>query len=574
MSGRIACLHHSNQAVSLKIFKNWCVKLRMTIQRKYRALPLSIILAMMFFLSEYLLASVKEREVVPTGVTVNVGRVHKQRIPDFAPSLGTLEAVRSTGLSFLASGHLSNILFKDGSTVKKGDIIAQLDNSTVTSELASAKANLEEAQSNYNRYDLLKDSGVFSKQDYISVTTTLKVAKAKYASILEQEQRLSLQTPFSGTLGKFNFSVGAQVSVGTVIVDLVQLDPLRVTYSLNQVDKSRVSLGQIVWITSDTWPGKRFKAKVSYISPTINSNTGRFNMAALLDNPDLHLSPGGLVHVKHILGEGHEALVVPQAAVNVDGSRSYVYMVADGKAHQTTVLTGNPTDNGNIIILDGLTVGDSIVVYGTQKLSEGSPVIIVPSPSKEAPGSEEPSAQNVKEPSDQNVKAPSAQEMKEPSVQNMEAPSAQKMEAPSAQEMKAPSAQKMEAPSAQKMEAPSAQEMKSPSAQEMEAPSAQEMEAPSAMNMTAPSKETAAVHESTASSEKALKEEHSLESRNSTVESIPSPSSEAPFTDPPFQEKGDVVVEPLVKEDSTTEMQGGHLSEDASPEPAYESEIK
>ena len=492
------------------------------------------------------MASVKEKEAVPASVTVNAGRVHKQRIPDFAPSLGTLEAVRSTGLSFLASGHLSNILFKDGSTVKKGDVIAQLDNSTVTSELASAKANLEEAQSNYNRYELLKDSGVFSKQDYISVTTTLKVAKAKYASILEQEQRLSLQVPFSGTLGKFNFSMGAQVSVGTVIVDLVQLDPLRVTYSLNQVDKSRVSLGQIVWITSDTWPGKRFKATVSYISPTINSNTGRFNMAAMLDNPDLHLSPGGLVHVKHILGEGHDALVVPQAAVNVDGSRSYVYTIADGKAHQTTVMTGNPTDNGNIIILDGLTVGDSIVVYGTQKLSEGSPVTIAPSPSKAAPESE-PSAQNTKEPSAQNTKEPSAQDMQEPSVQNMKEPSAQNMQEPSAQNMQEPSAQDMQEPSAQNMQEPSAQDMQEPSTQNTKEPSA--------------------------SSGKALNGEHSLKNGDSTAEPTSSPSSETPFTDPPFQEKGRVEVEPVVKGDSATEMQRS-LSEGVSSEPAHDSEIK
>lgn len=319
----------------------------------------------------------------PASVNVNVGRAHYQQIPDYASALGTLVAVRSTGLSFLSSGHLRQKLFQDGAKVKKGDVIAKLDDSTITALLASAKANMEEAQSNYNRYELLKDSGVFSKQDYISVSTTLKVAKAKYANVLEQEQQLSLVAPFSGTLGKYNYSIGTQVGVGTVIVNLVQLDPLKVDYSLSQSEKGRVSLGQKVLVHSDTWPNKKFIAKVSYISPTVNPNTGRFDIEAILSNPKEELSPGGLVHVQHILGKGHQALVVPQTAVNVDEDRSYVYVVQKGRAHQESVITGQPTDNGNIIIEDGLKEGDEAVISGVQKLSENMPVTVVENKSSE-----------------------------------------------------------------------------------------------------------------------------------------------------------------------------------------------
>ena len=342
--------------------------------RKRGIFPLIVALSVALLFSDNLFAAAKVTS--PASITVDVGRVHYQQMPNYVSALGTLVAVRATGLSFLVSGHLSQKLFKDGAKVKKGDVIAKLDDSTIASQLASVKANLEEAQSNYNRYELLKDSGVFSKQDYIGVSTTLKVAKAKYASVLEQEQQLSLLAPFSGTLGKYQYSVGAQVGEGTSIVDLVQLDPLKVSYSLSQTDKGKVHLGQTVVIRSDAWPEQKFTAKLTFISPTVNPNTGRFDVEATFGNPKDELSPGGLVHVEHILGKGHQVLVVPQVAVSVDEDRSYVYTVSQGKAHQENVIVGAPTDNGNIIIQDGLKLGDEVVVTGVQKLSEGDSVTI------------------------------------------------------------------------------------------------------------------------------------------------------------------------------------------------------
>jgi len=343
--------------------------------KKCGIFPLTVALAIALSFSGKLFAA--KQVSGSASVTVNMGEAHYQQIPDSASALGTLVAVQSTGLSFRTSGHLNQKLFKDGAVVQKGDVVAKLDDSTIASQLASAKANLDEAQSKYNRYELLKDSGVFSKQDYIGVATALKVAKASYASVLEQEQQLSLIAPFTGTLGKFNFSIGTQISTGTVIVNLVQLDPLKVNYSLSQSDKGKVKIGQAVLIHSDAWPGQEFKAKVSFISPTVNPNTGRFDIEALLSNPKDELSPGSLVHVEHILGKGSQALVVPQTAVSIDEDRSYVYVVKNGRAHQQTVSVGSPTDNGNIIITQGLKVGDSVVVNGVQKLSEDMPVRII-----------------------------------------------------------------------------------------------------------------------------------------------------------------------------------------------------
>ncbi len=342
---------------------------------------LSVCLALLLFcfslLSSRSYSVTQTKSKVASEIVVDVMPSHFQQIPESVSALGTLIAVRSTGLNFVTGGHLQQKYFKDGDVVKKGDVVARLQDTAIASQLASAKANLDEAQSNYNRYELLKDSGVFSKQDYISVTTTLKVAKAKYADVLEQEQQLSLVVPFSGTLSKYNFSVGSQVAAGAVIVNLVQLDPMKVSYSLNQSEKGKVKIGQKVIVESDAWPSQKFSAKVSYISPTINSASGRFDLNATLRNPEDKLSPGGLVHIEHFLGKGHRALVVPQIAVNVDEDRSYVYTINNGKARQVNVSVGELTDNGNIIIKSGLKNGDQVVVKGSQKLTEGTLVKII-----------------------------------------------------------------------------------------------------------------------------------------------------------------------------------------------------
>ncbi|MCY4329059.1 MAG: efflux RND transporter periplasmic adaptor subunit [Endozoicomonadaceae bacterium] len=318
----------------------------------------------------------KNEKPEKTEVTVDTEQVDYQKIPEYISAMGTLIAVKSTALSFLVDGHLAQKFFHNGDSVKKNDVVAKLDNSTIISQLASAQANLNEAQSNYKRYELLKDSGVFSKQDYISISTQLKVAKAQYASVLEQQQQLSLPAPFSGTLSKYNFSVGAEIKAGMPVVNLVQLNPLKVSYYLSQKEKGAVCTGQSVLVKSEIWPDMTFTGKVVYISPTIDPDTGQFEVESLLQNNNHKLSPGELVHVNHILNPGRNMLVINQKSVVVDKNSSYVYIIHNNKAYKQNILTGKFTDDGNVVILKGLKYGDEVVVNGVQKLSEGTLVKI------------------------------------------------------------------------------------------------------------------------------------------------------------------------------------------------------
>ncbi|WP_108652187.1 efflux RND transporter periplasmic adaptor subunit [Dongshaea marina] len=350
----------------------------MTDERKKMMKPNKISQIAIAFLFSGFINSSFAAQAAPTqtAVTVAVTPTHLRQIPETASSLGTIKAVHSADLSFSSSGHINHIFFQDGEQIHQGDVIATLDDSDVKADIASAQANLDEVSSNYKRYQLLKGTGVFAKQDYIKVQTSLTVAKANYAAALESAHNLKLVAPFDGTLGSFDFSTGAYIGSGTKLVNLVQLDPLKVSYNLNQDLKNRVKLGQAIYLTTDMYPNKKFDGRVTYISPTINPDTGRFDLQAQFGNATHQLSPGQTVTVHQLLGKGSKQLVIPQTAIMVDDQQSYVFTIKDHKAVKTDVITEENTNDGDIVITQGLSEGQDVVTSGTQKLSDSMPVNI------------------------------------------------------------------------------------------------------------------------------------------------------------------------------------------------------
>lgn len=308
-------------------------------------------------------------------ITVGTTTVSRMRIPETLQTLGTLTAIQMTELSFQNSGHLASKLFNSGAIVKTDDVIAQLDNTDLSSEQASTKAKLDEAQAKYDRYQLLKDSGVFSQQDYDVVDTALKVAKADYAGTLAKLSDLNLIAPFDGNLGNIDFSIGHYFSAGDIYTHLVQITPLKVEYSIAQKYKAKLKLGQIVEIKSQAIANQKFNGKVTFISPVIDQTTGRVSMEGQIDNPDHILTPGLFVKVKQIIGPGEISLVIPQSAILTDQNLTYVYTISkDNTAKKIPVELGDFIDNGMVVINKGLEMGDEVITDGVQKLESGTQV--------------------------------------------------------------------------------------------------------------------------------------------------------------------------------------------------------
>ena len=312
--------------------------------------------------------------VVP--LAVSVGQVSTMDVPQTINALGTLSAAQQATISSVVSGRVLKIYFKNGQEVTQGMPIIQLDNRSDLAQYQSSVAALDLSRDKYRRAQLLINQAI-SQQDLETLKATVDTDEANVKSNLAALNQKQIMAPFSGVLGAFNVNEGDYVSAGDSLVDLVNSQQLRVDYYVPQDKAPLLKQGQTVSITVDAYPGQTFYGTVTFVAPTINSASRMIAVEALIPNPKGLLSPGMFVHVAQQISVNKNAIVIPQQATMADITGYYVFTVNGSKVAKTYITVGEHVGN-QIEVLKGLSQGQTIVTAGTQKLSDGSLIQIVP----------------------------------------------------------------------------------------------------------------------------------------------------------------------------------------------------
>lgn len=311
-------------------------------------------------------------------VPVTVTSVKEHQIPSQVTDVGKLHAIDYAELTFKTNGQLKNIYFADGANVKKGDVIANLENTQATAELDKAKSNLKIAQNKLNRTtDLLKKQpDALSKQDFEELEEQVRLATA---DLLQKQSILDdykIVAPFSGQLSSFTLSVGSNISSSTALVNLVNLDPIEVQYSLGQEMIGKINTEQKVTISVEAYPDQEFEGQVTYVAPSVDANSGRISVFARIKNADRKLAPGMFTNITHHLDQNQSVLAVPQNSVFAKNEQRFVWVIENNKAIQKQVQLGKNMNNGMVAITNGLVADEQVVATGQQKLAQGDSVAI------------------------------------------------------------------------------------------------------------------------------------------------------------------------------------------------------
>lgn len=308
----------------------------------------------------------------PDAIWVQTLAVKESTLPMEATAIGTLVA-RNVEITPELDGHVREILFQDGASVRKGDALFQLDDEVYKAKWDSIKAQLAYSQSDYHRKKLLSKQGVISQQEIDQAEADLKekAANEKESAVMVSKMRLT--APFDGMLSKSNINLGDYVKTGQNLVTLTDTDHLRIEYTLPEKYLPLLRMGQVVNISTATYSGKRFNAKVTYISPTINSENRSVSLYAEVNNDKHLLAPGMFVNIVQDLGTEDHAMMIPARSLVpiLDGEQ--VFKVVEGKAFAVTVTIGKRRQD-NVQILDGLAIGDQIITDGQLKIRNGMPV--------------------------------------------------------------------------------------------------------------------------------------------------------------------------------------------------------
>ena len=302
---------------------------------------------------------------------MEVATVEQTRLVDEAQSVGSLRSRQSIVVRPEVSGRVTQVNFRDGQRVSRGQLLVQLDDQLAQAQIKQAEAELSIARANFNRNKELVEQNFISRRTLDESAANLEVAQAKLSLAQATAARLKIMAPFDGTVGIRSINLGDYLKDGADVVNLEDMDAIYVDYRLPERFQSQVKVGQRAQIDIDALPGRKFSALVLAIDPLIDANGRSVGVRACIDNRRMQLRPGMFARVATVFAQKDKALVIPEEAIVPQGGRQFVIRLIDGsegKVSQRVEVKVGSRSPGKVEIVEGLAAGETVVVAGQQRV--------------------------------------------------------------------------------------------------------------------------------------------------------------------------------------------------------------
>ncbi|MBK5931306.1 efflux RND transporter periplasmic adaptor subunit [Halochromatium salexigens] len=344
--------------------------------------------------------------------SVVVAAVQTQDVAAERRYIGTVKAIQSVNVRARVEGFLEQVAFKQGHTVKKDQLLYQIEQdqyqaalanaegqlAAAKAGLASAKATLEDKQADFERFSVLVKKGDTSQTNFDrakaqrdeaeanveNAKASIKQAQAAIESAKIKLGYTTIASPIAGRIGATHYTEGNLVNPGSgTLATVVQLDPIRAVFSIPSADFVRIQervaddgadhardlfVPHLILPTGKTYA---HKGKVSFADNQVNPSTGTISIYADFPNPDRLLLPGQFVTALVRTAETKQEPVVPASAIQRTRDGEQVYLVGkDHRVEQRTVKTGVQIGTG-YAVTSGLQSGEIVIVSGVQKVKPG-----------------------------------------------------------------------------------------------------------------------------------------------------------------------------------------------------------
>jgi membrane fusion protein, multidrug efflux system len=333
------------------------------------------------------------RQDAPRAVPVEVATAVKRQVPVRVEALGSVTPIASVAIKARVDTEITGVHFRDGALVKQGELLFTLDARAIEAQakqvegvLASAKANLEQAERDVARYNELLAKGATTQVTLQNARTQVNIWRASVDSNTAQLENLKIQMSYciiratiSGRASMAIVKIGNFVRQADLapLATIMQTAPIYVTFSLPQgyLPDLRQALNNESASIEAIIPGdpRRASGQVTMIENTVDGSTGMVPVRATMPNKDELLWPGTLVTV-HVTFREEEGVVVPSSAVQVSQAGSYVFVVSEGAAKVQPVTVRRVLDSDSVI--SGLQGGETVVTNGQLLLADGTKVDI------------------------------------------------------------------------------------------------------------------------------------------------------------------------------------------------------
>lgn len=310
------------------------------------------------------------------GQLVEATSPQSREFSDDLKVLGVARSLRSVNITSSTSELVTRVFFNDGQAVRVGAPLVELQTAEEDAAIIQARAQLTQAQREYDRYKTLADRGVAPRVMAENAETALETARAAVTAAEARRGDRILRAPFSGVLGLTTVTPGTLISPGTVITTLDDLSSIRVDFAVPERFLSTLRAGTALTATADAYPGRTFEGRIALMDVRVDEQTRAVTARAEFPNPGGEIRPGMMMRVAVRQGQ-RQALAVPEAAVQYEGAGAFVYRIAgndQGSIAQRVEVQAGTVENGFVEIVTGLSLNDRVVASGLNRIQPGAPV--------------------------------------------------------------------------------------------------------------------------------------------------------------------------------------------------------
>ena len=337
-------------------------------------------------------------------MTVELGTAKRGDLAAHLTVVGNLIGLQTVDVAPRTSGRLLSVNVQLGDRVRRGQVLAKVEDREIVEQVRAAEASQEVAkatirqreadlnvsQLNFERSKNLFSRGLLAKQAlddaesrYIASVAQLDLSKAQLSQndARLQELRINLQhtsvtSPVDGFVGKRNVDPGAMVNTNTAIASVVEISRLKLIVNVVEKDLRMVTAGDVGIVEVDAYPGEKFNGRIARVAPVLDPATRTASIEIEIPNSDARLKPGMYARISLTVEERKNTLVAPKNAVIDFENKRGVWMPSeDRRAHFVPVTLGIEGPE-QIEILAGLKEGDRFVTTGAAAVRNNDQLII------------------------------------------------------------------------------------------------------------------------------------------------------------------------------------------------------
>lgn len=309
-----------------------------------------------------------------SSMAVSVMTLQSEPFEEYLNLTGTIKANSQIKIVAEESGILVDILKDKGSKVRKGDVLAQLENKVTEASAEQAEAVYQQVQIDFNSSKILYEKKAISVNDFKTAELNLKAAKAAFDLNNAHRKKLTVKAPIDGYVNERYVDLGGYINPSSPLFEIVDNSKMKVNIGVAQRFFRYIKMGSEVELSFDAIPDLKINSKVTFVARSIDPQNGTFNVETTFKNPG-QLAPEMIADIKLLKQKHANSISVPIDAVIDSESGRYVFIAEDDVARKKEIKIQAIQENR--VMVEGLKENEQLIIAGQRSLTDGDAIAIV-----------------------------------------------------------------------------------------------------------------------------------------------------------------------------------------------------